>query len=293
MCQLCVQNGLPNNGCAKCPCDSYLSKRKPARSGEFEHLDSPKGMLQNMHPGMKTISEEMSELAKHSKNKNMQSLNNADKHSRTSSRSPVYGIKQAPSVDYNMKDNFAFGSYNTSQIPNNNALGYSGNNLKSFAKINKMPHPQNNNNMMRNAIEVPNMNIEVPRQQFGGQGGLNMKDLREDVRLLIHMQNFYMSIVSKQNESIIGSLTKLTNSIDGLRKSLSTPEGHNKNRLGHGGNQNENQYENVMPSDFEVCTKTSLLKSITSQTQFQYKIVLKTPLQQPLIKERNFRLDLQ
>jgi hypothetical protein len=119
---------------------------------------------------------------------------------------------------YQTKDNFAFGTREKS--PN------TGNDKKQFSKVKPQPptyhQPQN-----AQGLEIPNMNIgnfsykfktlclnlklEIPRQN------LSFRDLREDLRLLIHMQNFYMQIVSKQNESIIGSLSKLTNSIDGLR----------------------------------------------------------------------------
>ena len=47
------------------------------------------------------------------------------------------------------------------------------------------------------------------------------------------------------------------------------------------------------PTEFEICKKTTLLKALTTQEKFDYKITLKNPVNQPLVKERNFRIDLE
>lgn len=84
---------------------------------------------------------------------------------------------------------------------------------KQFSKVKPTVNHNNNQAMSQNKVELPNMNIEVPRHN------LSYRDLREDVRLLLNMQNFYMQIVSKQNESVICSLNKLYSSVDGLKNS--------------------------------------------------------------------------
>jgi len=96
------------------------------------------------------------------------------------------------------------------------------------------------------------------------------------------MQNFYMQIISKQNESAIGCLVKLTNSIDGLRKILGGPENSSKNCKRRQFLEDEN-------CEMECSNKENLLKTISCQEKFLYKIVLKNPLVQPLVKERNFK----